>query len=138
MEHIYDHGDRYWKESEKYASYQEAVRKSVERVFGVLFKRFNVLYMPFRLWYTEDMRTIMSACVVIHNVLEEERRGNIWKNGMGGIRQDFLVDSDAADNQPQGLPRVLPSEQYAQQHLERHSPSRDVENLSKHTRLKTP
>ena len=138
MENIYDHGDRYWKESEKFAPYQEAVRKSVERVFCVLFQRFNVLYLPSRLWYTEDMRTIMSASVVIHNMFVEERRGNIWKNGMGGIRQDFLVDSDAADNQPQGLPRVFRSEQYVLQHLERHSPSRDVKNLSKHTRLKTP
>ena len=55
---------------------------------------------------------------------------------MGGNRQDILVDSDAADNQPQGLPRVFPSEQYVLLNLERHSPSRDVKNLSKHTRLK--
>ena len=49
------------KKAKKYASYQEAVWKSVERVFDVLFKRFNVLYMPSRLCYTEDMRTIMTC-----------------------------------------------------------------------------
>lgn len=36
------------KKAKKYAALQEGFRKSVERVFGVLFKRFNVLYIPSR------------------------------------------------------------------------------------------
>jgi Plant transposon protein len=40
-------------------SRQEAVRKSVQRVFGVLFQRFNILYQPSRLQYAESMRKVV-------------------------------------------------------------------------------
>jgi hypothetical protein len=53
---------------------QEAVRKSVERVFGVLFKRFNILYQPSRLHHVETMRSVVLACVILHNMIVEVRR----------------------------------------------------------------
>lgn len=55
---------------------QEGVRKGVERVFGVLFKRFNILYRPSRLHSVDDMNNIVKACVILHNMACEERRDN--------------------------------------------------------------
>jgi Plant transposon protein len=52
---------------------QEAVRNSVERVFGVLFKRFNVLYQPSRLHLVEPMRKVVLTCVILYNMIVEAR-----------------------------------------------------------------
>jgi hypothetical protein len=54
-------------------SRQEAVRKFVERVFGVFFKRFNVLYQPSRLDHVESMRKVVLTCVILHNMIVEAR-----------------------------------------------------------------
>jgi Plant transposon protein len=45
-----------------FGKHQERARKSVERVFGVLFKRFQILYRPSRLWHKSDMLSIVEAC----------------------------------------------------------------------------
>eukprot|EP00918_Siedleckia_nematoides_P047920 GHVU01104956.1.p1 GENE.GHVU01104956.1~~GHVU01104956.1.p1 ORF type:complete len:259 (-),score=25.42 GHVU01104956.1:123-899(-) len=52
---------------------QESTRKDVERTFGVL--RFQWLYLmkPCRLWYVEDMHTVVKACVIMHNMNREDR-----------------------------------------------------------------
>jgi Plant transposon protein len=55
----------------------------VERVFGVLFKRFNVLYQPSRLHHIEIMRSVVLACVILHNMVVEVRR-----DGYAGIIGD--------------------------------------------------
>eukprot|EP00918_Siedleckia_nematoides_P047919 GHVU01104954.1.p1 GENE.GHVU01104954.1~~GHVU01104954.1.p1 ORF type:complete len:448 (-),score=44.78 GHVU01104954.1:134-1477(-) len=52
---------------------QESVRKDIERTFGVL--RFQWLYLmkPCRLWYVEDMHTVVKACAIMHNMNREDR-----------------------------------------------------------------
>jgi Plant transposon protein len=62
---------------------QEAVRKSVERVFGFLLKRFNILYQPSRLHYVDTMRSVVLACVILHNMIVEVRR-----DGYAGVSGD--------------------------------------------------
>jgi Plant transposon protein len=57
-----------------FAKHQEGPRKAVERVFGVLFKRFEILYGPSRLWFEGDMSQVIKACVIIHNMIVESRR----------------------------------------------------------------
>jgi Plant transposon protein len=41
--------------------------------FGVLFKRFNVLYQPSRLHHVESMRKVVLTCVVLRNMIVEAR-----------------------------------------------------------------
>ena len=69
------------KEEKNYSKIQEAVRKSVERVFGVLFQRFHILYMPCRLWYKNDMKDIINSCVILHNMIVE-RRKSLYVSGV--------------------------------------------------------
>jgi Plant transposon protein len=52
---------------------QEAVRKSVERVLSVLFKRCNALYQPSRLHHVESMRKVVLTCVILHNMIVKAR-----------------------------------------------------------------
>lgn len=62
------------KKEKKFSVHQEGARKSVERVFGVLFSRFHILCKPSRLWQKEDMNYIVKACCIIHNMICEERK----------------------------------------------------------------
>jgi Plant transposon protein len=46
----------------------------VERVFAVLFKRFGILERPFRLWSRDDINDVVLCCVILHNIVLEDRR----------------------------------------------------------------
>jgi hypothetical protein len=50
---------------------QEAVRKSVERVFGALFQRFNIIYQPSRLYDKVSKDDFIYTCFIIHNMVVE-------------------------------------------------------------------
>jgi Plant transposon protein len=80
-----------------YASAQEGAIKSVERVFGVLFARFHILYRPSRLWYKEDMAEVVVTCCIIHDTIIEN------SEVQGGTRNIATLDDTAL---PSDLQRV--------------------------------
>lgn len=55
-----------------YARKHEAVRKDIERLFGVLQKRFHILFHPCRQWSKEMMAIVVAACLVLHNMIVED------------------------------------------------------------------
>jgi len=57
-----------------FKKHQEAVRKDVERAFGVLQQRFPVVGMPSS-WQThEDVVLTAKACVILHNMIIRMRK----------------------------------------------------------------
>jgi Plant transposon protein len=56
-----------------FAAFQEKVRKDVECAFGILVQRFHVLQRPLRSWYQEDIVRLLHTCVILHNMVTEER-----------------------------------------------------------------
>eukprot|EP00918_Siedleckia_nematoides_P086144 GHVU01189648.1.p1 GENE.GHVU01189648.1~~GHVU01189648.1.p1 ORF type:complete len:440 (-),score=40.95 GHVU01189648.1:153-1472(-) len=66
-------------EKEKvFAKTQEAVRKDVERGFGVLQARFGILATPARTWSSKRLKRTWKTCVIVHNmVVEDERMFNL-------------------------------------------------------------
>jgi Plant transposon protein len=56
---------------------QEAVRKDVERAFGVLQARFAIVRGPARFWNQKDLHCIMSACIILHNMIVEDERDEV-------------------------------------------------------------
>ncbi|XP_048632399.1 putative nuclease HARBI1 [Brassica napus] len=58
----------------KFATTQEAVRKDVERAFGVLQARFTVVKNPYKLWDKEKIGNIMKACIILHNMIVEDEK----------------------------------------------------------------
>jgi hypothetical protein len=57
-----------------FAQHQEAVRKDVERAFGVLQARFAFLRHPCLIWDYEQMGQIVIACIIMHNMIVEDER----------------------------------------------------------------
>ena len=53
---------------------QEACRKDVERAFGVLQSRFAIVAGPTRFWRKSVLHDIMSACIIMHNMIVEDER----------------------------------------------------------------
>ncbi|KAG2329431.1 hypothetical protein Bca52824_000611 [Brassica carinata] len=64
-----------------FAQHQEAVRKDVEQVFGVLQARFAIVKNPARFWDLDKIGKIMRACIILHNmIVEDERDGYGYTN----------------------------------------------------------
>ncbi len=55
-----------------FAKMQEAARKDVERCFGVLQARFSIIKQPCRLWCADTMKSVMKACITLHNMIIED------------------------------------------------------------------
>lgn len=56
---------------------QEGARKDVERAFGVLQARFEIVKRPARSWFVNNLTNVLMASVILHNmILKDERHEN--------------------------------------------------------------
>eukprot|EP00294_Goniomonas_avonlea_P008603 CAMPEP_0114549320 /NCGR_PEP_ID=MMETSP0114-20121206/5464_1 /TAXON_ID=31324 /ORGANISM="Goniomonas sp, Strain m" /LENGTH=437 /DNA_ID=CAMNT_0001733993 /DNA_START=24 /DNA_END=1337 /DNA_ORIENTATION=+ len=55
-----------------FTKFHEAVRKDVERAFGVLQARWHIIAQPCRFWQQDDLQLVMMTCVVLHNMIVED------------------------------------------------------------------
>ncbi|XP_018459674.1 protein ALP1-like [Raphanus sativus] len=87
-----------------FANKQEAVRKDVERAFGVLQARFAIVKNPARCWDIVKIGKIMRACIILHNMIVENERVDGTQHDLSGFQQgeddgsssvndDFSIDS---------------------------------------------
>ncbi|XP_062230124.1 uncharacterized protein LOC133927722 [Phragmites australis] len=53
---------------------QAALRKDVERAFGVLQSWFPIVRGATRIWDEETLHNIMTACIIMHNMIIEDER----------------------------------------------------------------
>jgi hypothetical protein len=78
---------------EKFTKLQESVRKDVERMFGVLQKRWKILRTGFTLHKIDEIITIVKACVILHNMIVEGQRKGLWsaeRNSTGDTATDIV------------------------------------------------
>lgn len=53
----------------------------MERAFGILQKQFKIVRDPARLWYTDDLCDCMEACLILHNmIIEDKKAGDIYND----------------------------------------------------------
>ncbi|XP_062093490.1 uncharacterized protein LOC133799492 [Humulus lupulus] len=57
-----------------FARCQEAVRKDIERAFKVLQSHFAIVRGPTRFWQINVLKDIMYACIILHNIIVEDKR----------------------------------------------------------------
>ena len=53
---------------------QESARKDIERAFGILQARFNIIREPARSWSLAHISNIMKTCIILHNMIVEDER----------------------------------------------------------------
>ncbi|XP_062206263.1 uncharacterized protein LOC133908286 [Phragmites australis] len=74
---------------------QAAARKDVERAFGVLQSRFPIVRGVTRLWDEETLSAIMTACIIMHNmIIEDEREDDDVDYAYEGAGEDVQASHD--------------------------------------------
>ncbi|KAI5011770.1 hypothetical protein ZWY2020_013907 [Hordeum vulgare] len=58
----------------RFAREQESDRKDVERAFGVLQSLWGIVWYPARTWSTKKLWEVMTACVIMHNMIVDDER----------------------------------------------------------------
>ena len=70
------------EKKQRFAQQQESARKDVEHDFCVLQSRWGIIRQPALTWSTEKLLEVMTACVVMHNmIVEDERDDSIYNQG---------------------------------------------------------
>ncbi|XP_026451239.1 uncharacterized protein LOC113351474 [Papaver somniferum] len=100
-------------------SKQMNLRKDVERSFGILKRKFAIIFGPYRGLSAREMYKTMLTCIIVHNmVIQETCRNKNWIN-----YQD-------EDLRPEIIPaRGLPARNYAQM-------TSHIENRTLYNRLR--
>ena len=79
-----------------FAQRQESARKDVERAFGVLQGRFNIVKSPSRLWYVKNIADIMYTCIILHNMIIADE---------GPMAANFYDEDEAGSSTARSPPR---------------------------------
>ena len=70
-----------------FAQHQEAVRKDVERAFGVLQARFAIVKNPALSWDKVKIGKIMRACIIFHNMIVEDKQDEYTQYDVSDFQQ---------------------------------------------------
>ncbi|KAI7950916.1 hypothetical protein MJO29_009590 [Puccinia striiformis f. sp. tritici] len=74
-------------ERQHFAKMQEALRKDVERAFGVLQARFAIVAQPAQGWSQKKLYEIMKTCIILHNMIVENEQGMPHKHIYDGVSE---------------------------------------------------
>lgn len=79
----------------RFSRMQESARKDIERFFGVLQSRFEILRREFRKWEIDDIISIAEACVILHNlIVRMQMNGDFRDESQGGDLITEIYNND--------------------------------------------
>ncbi|TVU47526.1 hypothetical protein EJB05_07130 [Eragrostis curvula] len=73
------------RKTEHFAAMQEGARKDIERAFGVLQTRWAVIRGPAYGWERERLSDIMTACIIMHNMIVEDEKDEATNTNFDNI-----------------------------------------------------
>lgn len=76
------------RKEKNFSGWQEATRKSIERCFGVLQRKFRILLSPVEIIDPEKIRKLVMVVIMLHNMMVQERLDK------GIDEDDFANDED--------------------------------------------
>ena len=74
------------KKHQQFSGWQEGKRKSIERAFGILQRKFQCLCCPAKLWCENEIKEMVETCLILHNMMVEVRMQS------DDNESDFLCD----------------------------------------------
>uniref|UniRef100_A0A0D3D864 DDE Tnp4 domain-containing protein n=1 Tax=Brassica oleracea var. oleracea TaxID=109376 RepID=A0A0D3D864_BRAOL len=80
-----------------FAQHQEAVRKEVERAFGVLQAHFAIVKNPAFFWDKGKIGKIIRACIIFHNMIVEDERDGYTQYDVSEFQQGEDTGSSHVD-----------------------------------------
>lgn len=80
-----------------FAKCQESARKDVEHAFGVLQQRWAIVRNPVRMHRRDEIKDVLLACVILHNMILEDER-------LEDLPNDFDESSIATSRMGNRLP----------------------------------
>ncbi|XP_013601509.1 PREDICTED: uncharacterized protein LOC106308955 [Brassica oleracea var. oleracea] len=87
-----------------FAQRQEAVRKDVERAFGVLQARFAIVRNPALSWDKVKIGKIMRACIILHNMIVENERDEGTQFNLSDFEEGEASRSSHVDRRTRRMP----------------------------------
>ena len=73
------------RKTQCFAAVQEGARKDIERAFGVLQARWAVIRGPAYGWDREQLSDIMTACIIMHNMIVEDEKSEAINTNFDNI-----------------------------------------------------
>jgi hypothetical protein len=93
-------------EEKKYTQWQEAVRKDIERAFGVLKGTWQFMERPIHLMNLDDIQAKVVCCVILHNILVSDR---VMGDCRTRYKPDQVLEEEVVVQQPTDLRQVQES-----------------------------
>ena len=129
---------------ERFVAWQESARKDVERAFGILVRKFQLLARPCEYWYVDDMKDMMYGCIIMHNMMVEERLRRDESECAGMYAVDSNSENDPMEKEAT-LERVVrdntglnpPEDKVDHQYELQLMRWRELYNQQEHIRLQT-
>jgi Plant transposon protein len=78
---------------------QESARKAVECAFGILQSRFAIVRQPARSWNKSTLKSIITACIILHNMNIEYNQGHGIQQSAGLEISTMQHANDSLDSQ---------------------------------------
>ncbi|CAO2189305.1 unnamed protein product [Urochloa humidicola] len=81
------------RKTQRFAAVQEGARKDIERTFGVLQARWAVIRGPAYGWKREQLSDIMTACIIMHNMIVEDEKSEATNTNFSNIGKQVKPSS---------------------------------------------
>lgn len=88
-------------DEKRFSRNRKAARKDIERLFGVVKRRFQILGREIKSWELYDNVNIADTFVILHNIIVRTQQSGDFDDEVGGehMTMEFMNDDGEAGNE---------------------------------------